>query len=55
MTQVNQFSVTCQHYWQVKEFQRLYPNDTKLTAWAYISGNFLLTVNTYGDYCKVEE
>ncbi len=53
MQQVNQFVVICQYHWQVKEFQYLYPNDTKLMSWPYISGKFVLSVNTYGDYCKV--
>ena len=55
MKKVNQFSVTCQYWWQVKELKKCYPDETSLVSWPYgFTGVYVVSISTYGEYTKLK-
>jgi len=57
MNNNNQMSIKCQYDWQVTELEQVYRGDTRLVAWPYSIniGVYVISITTYGEYCKVKE
>ena len=49
MKPTGQYGVKCDYYWQVQDLYKIHGDDARLVAWPYVSGIFIVTINTYDE------